>query len=75
MDQSSGRGEILPLWFAVPGKVPRLGPRYSSKAVSVSASGDQTFVHISQALIKVDTLFSSTITANDSTIGLLLKLY
>ncbi|KAH9644214.1 hypothetical protein HF086_008703 [Spodoptera exigua] len=65
------RSDRSPIWYATPGRVPRLGPRHSCKAVWVSASGDQTFVQVSQALIKTDTLFSSTITANSNTIIIL----
>ncbi|CAH0578389.1 unnamed protein product [Chrysodeixis includens] len=65
------RSDRSPIWYATPGRVPRLGPRHSCKAVWVSASGDQTFVQVSQALIKTDTLFSSTITANNNTIIIL----
>lgn len=35
----------------------------------MTSSGEQTFVQVSQALIKTDTLFSSTITANNNSIG------
>ncbi|XP_063374022.1 E3 ubiquitin-protein ligase MYCBP2 [Cydia amplana] len=65
------RTDRCPVWYATPGRVPRLGPRHSCKAVWLSASGDQTFVQVSQALIKTDTLFSSTITANSNTIVIL----
>ncbi|VVC90679.1 unnamed protein product, partial [Leptidea sinapis] len=65
------REERSPIWYATPGRVPRLGPKYNYKAVSVSASGDQTFVQVSQALLKTDTLFSATITANENTIIIL----
>ncbi|CAH2036099.1 unnamed protein product, partial [Iphiclides podalirius] len=65
------RPERLPLWFATPGRVPRLGPRQACKAVWISASGDQTFVQVSQSLIKTETLFSSTITANNHSIVIL----
>ncbi|XP_050560251.1 E3 ubiquitin-protein ligase MYCBP2 isoform X7 [Spodoptera frugiperda] len=65
------RSDRSPIWYATPGRVPRLGPRHSCRAVWVSASGDQTFVQVSQALIKTDTLFSSTITANSNTIIIL----
>nr|XP_049693135.1 E3 ubiquitin-protein ligase MYCBP2 isoform X3 [Helicoverpa armigera] len=65
------RADRSPIWYATPGRVPRLGPRHSCKAVWVSASGDQTFVQVSQALIKTDTLFSSTISANSNTIIIL----
>ncbi|KAJ8737325.1 hypothetical protein PYW07_000596 [Mythimna separata] len=65
------RTDRSPIWYATPGRVPRLGPRHSCKAVWVSASGDQTFVQVSQALIKTDTLFSSTITSNSNTIIIL----
>ncbi|XP_041987793.1 E3 ubiquitin-protein ligase highwire [Aricia agestis] len=65
------RADRSPIWYATPARVPRLGPRYACKAVWVSASGDQTFVQVSQALIKTDTLFSSTITANNNCIVIL----
>lgn len=58
-----------PIWFATPGRVPRIGPRYANKAVWITASGDQTFVQVSQTLIKTDTIFSATITANSNTIS------
>lgn len=69
--EEPARTDRCPIWYATPGRVPRLGPRHACKAVWVSASGDQTFVQVSQALIKTDTLFSSTITANNNTIGML----
>ncbi|XP_047524361.1 E3 ubiquitin-protein ligase MYCBP2 isoform X3 [Pieris napi] len=65
------RTDRCPIWYATPGKVPRLGPKYNCKAVSVSASGDQTFVQVSQAVLKTDTVFSATITANKNTIIIL----
>ncbi|XP_038216347.1 E3 ubiquitin-protein ligase highwire [Zerene cesonia] len=65
------RADRCPIWYATPGKVPRLGPKYNCKAITVSASGDQTFVQVSQAVLKSDTLFSSTITANNNTIIIL----
>ncbi|XP_028043251.1 E3 ubiquitin-protein ligase MYCBP2 isoform X2 [Bombyx mandarina] len=70
-DDDAPRSERGLIWYATPGRVPRLGPRYSCKAVWISASGDQTFVQISQALIKTDTLFSSTITSNNNCILIL----
>ncbi|RVE51528.1 hypothetical protein evm_003798 [Chilo suppressalis] len=65
------RNERSPVWYATPGRVPRLGPRYSCKAVWVTASGDQTFMQLSQSLIKTDTLFSATVTANGNSIVIL----
>ncbi|XP_037299798.1 E3 ubiquitin-protein ligase highwire-like isoform X4 [Manduca sexta] len=65
------RSDRGPIWYATPGRVPRLGPKYANKAVWISASGDQTFVQVSQSLIKTDTLFSSTITANNNCIIIL----
>ncbi|XP_048488841.1 E3 ubiquitin-protein ligase MYCBP2 [Plutella xylostella] len=69
--EESSRADRSPIWYATPGRVPRLGPRHACKAVWVSACGDQTFVQVSQALIKTDTLFSSTITCNSSAIIIL----
>ena len=39
-------------------------------AVWVNASADQTFVRIDESLINVHTLATSTVVANQSTIGL-----
>ncbi|CAH0716565.1 unnamed protein product, partial [Brenthis ino] len=65
------RSERAPVWYATPGRVPRIGPRHGCRAVWVCASGDQTFVQISQALINTDNLFSATITANSNSIIIL----
>ncbi|KPJ10311.1 putative E3 ubiquitin-protein ligase MYCBP2 [Papilio machaon] len=65
------RQERAAVWYATPGRVSRFGPRDASKAVWVSASGDQTFVQLTQSVIKTDTLFSSTITANGNNIVIL----
>ncbi|CAB3259025.1 unnamed protein product [Arctia plantaginis] len=69
--EEPARTDRSPIWYATPGRVPRLGPRHACKAMWVSASGDQTFVQVSQALIKTDTLFSSTITSNNNSIVIL----
>ncbi|XP_052752649.1 E3 ubiquitin-protein ligase MYCBP2 isoform X3 [Galleria mellonella] len=60
-----------PIWYATPGRVPRLGPRHTSKGVAISASGDQTFIQVSQSVIRPEFLFSSTITSNHNTIVIL----
>ncbi|XP_013162054.1 PREDICTED: E3 ubiquitin-protein ligase MYCBP2 isoform X3 [Papilio xuthus] len=65
------RQERAPTWYATPGRVTRFGPRDAAKAVWVSASGDQTFVQLCQSVIKTDTIFSSTITANGNNIVIL----
>lgn len=67
--EESARSDRCPIWYATPGRVPKIGPRHACKAVWVTSSGEQTFVQVSQALIKTDTLFSSTITANNNSIG------
>ncbi|KAL0852359.1 hypothetical protein ABMA28_000560 [Loxostege sticticalis] len=69
--EEPARNDRSPIWYATPGRVPRLGPRHACKAVWVCCSGDQTFVQVSQALIKTDTLFSATITANNNAIVIL----
>ncbi|CAH2103304.1 unnamed protein product [Euphydryas editha] len=69
--QDEPRSDRSPVWYATPGRVPRIGPRYGCRGVWVSASGDQTFVQVSQALINTDTLFSSTITSNSNSIIIL----
>ncbi|XP_064076475.1 E3 ubiquitin-protein ligase MYCBP2 [Vanessa tameamea] len=69
--QDEPRNERSPVWYATPGRVPRIGPRYGCRGVWISASGDQTFVQVSQALINTDTLFSSTITSNSNSIIIL----
>ncbi|XP_060809498.1 E3 ubiquitin-protein ligase MYCBP2 [Amyelois transitella] len=59
------------IWYAMPGRIPRMGPRYTTKGVMIQASGDQTFVQVSQCVIKPDFLFSSTILANQKSIMIL----
>ncbi|CAH2243754.1 jg7138, partial [Pararge aegeria aegeria] len=69
--QEEPRSDRSPLWYATPSRVPRIGSRYGCRAVWVNASGDQTFVQVSQAIINTDTLLSATITANTNTIIIL----
>ncbi|XP_061382096.1 E3 ubiquitin-protein ligase MYCBP2 isoform X5 [Danaus plexippus] len=69
--QEEPRSDRSPVWYATPERVPRIGPRHGCRAVWLCASGDQTFVQVSQALINTDTLFSSTITANNNSIVIL----
>ncbi|XP_052746686.1 E3 ubiquitin-protein ligase highwire [Bicyclus anynana] len=67
--QEEPRTDRSPVWYATPGRVPKIGSRHGCRAVWLCASGDQTFVQVSQALINTDTLFSATITANSNSIG------
>ncbi|XP_069365103.1 E3 ubiquitin-protein ligase MYCBP2 isoform X3 [Maniola hyperantus] len=69
--QEEPRSDRSPVWYATPGRVPKIGTRHGCRAVWLSASGDQTFIQVSQALINTDTLFSSTITANANSIVIL----
>ncbi|XP_045784545.1 E3 ubiquitin-protein ligase MYCBP2 [Maniola jurtina] len=69
--QEEPRSDRSPVWYATPGRLPNIGTQYGCRAVWVTASGDQTFVQVSQALINTDTLFSSTITANSNSIVIL----
>ncbi|KAJ0183671.1 hypothetical protein K1T71_000094 [Dendrolimus kikuchii] len=69
--EDTAHSDRSPVWYATPSHVPGVGSKYSCKAVWVSASGDQTFVQVSQSLINTDTLFSCTITSNSNCIIIL----
>ncbi|XP_059059876.1 E3 ubiquitin-protein ligase MYCBP2 [Achroia grisella] len=60
-----------PVWHGAPRRIPRLGPEYTSIASSISASGDQTFVQVTQSVLKPEYIFTSTITSNHNAILIL----
>lgn len=55
-------------WFALPGLVPNIGPKYGRRPTWVGASGDQTFLKIDESLINAHNLTHSTVVANKSSI-------
>ena len=59
------------LWYAVPGPVPNVGPRFGRKATWIGASGDQTFVKVDESLVNAKSLSKASVTANKRNIVVL----
>jgi E3 ubiquitin-protein ligase MYCBP2 len=62
-------------WYAYPGPVPNIGPRYGRRATWVGASGDQTYLRIDESLINSLSLMKSTVMANKGSISKCLYIY
>ncbi|GAB6023050.1 hypothetical protein CHUAL_007142 [Chamberlinius hualienensis] len=59
------------LWYAVPGVVPDIGPKFGRRPTWIGASGDQTSLKIDESLINAHNLENSSVFANKNCICLI----
>lgn len=52
------------LWFAKPGEMANVGPKFGREATWIGASGDQTFVKVDESLINAQSLEKAHLMAN-----------
>lgn len=55
-------------WYALPGLVPGVGPRFGRRATWIGAAGDQTFIKVDESLINSLSLEKATVTGNKTCI-------